>query len=98
VDALNPSSSTFKILVKLINEEGIAELYRGIIPTLQSLCASNFVYFYMFHGLKGRGKNSATRNLVFGAIAGAINVRTLLSFIKNLFQNGCCVYPILYVA
>lgn len=54
-------------------------LYRGLEPVLVSLCASNFVYFYSFHGLRSvfnkKGSNqSAARDLLLGSIAGAINV------------------------
>lgn len=48
-------------------------LYRGIIPVLQSLCASNFVYFYTFHGLKmlkSQRKQSAGNDLLLASIAG----------------------------
>lgn len=48
-------------------------LYRGIIPVLQSLCASNFVYFYTFHGLKmlkSQRKQSARNDLFLASIAG----------------------------
>jgi adenine nucleotide transporter 17 len=50
-------------------------LYRGLHPVLISLCASGFVYFYAFHGLRavfadnGR-KHSAFKDLVLGALAG----------------------------
>ena len=54
-------------------------LYRGLKPTLQSLCASNFVYFYTFHGLKrlkSPEDSSALSDLLFGSIAGVVNVLT----------------------
>lgn len=45
---------------------------------LVSLCASNFVYFYSFHGLRAvfnqKGSHSAARDLLLGSVAGAINV------------------------
>jgi len=45
---------------------------------LQSLCASNFIYFYTFHGLKlMQGKempSSAGRDLLLASIAGVVNV------------------------
>ena len=45
---------------------------------LISLFASNFVYFYSFHGLRSAlvsdGKNSALKDLGIGTIAGVINV------------------------
>jgi hypothetical protein len=48
-------------------------LYRGMVPVLQSLCVSNFVYFYTFHGLKGlflAKDQNALRDLFFGCVAG----------------------------
>lgn len=70
--------STFVLLQQLLNEEGLEALYRGIVPVLQSLCISNFVYFYTFHSLKTLSGAAATysplRDLFFGMLAGAINV------------------------
>jgi len=74
LDTLSPSDTTLKLLVRLLNEEGVAPLYRGLAPTLQSLCASNFVYFYVFHGIKNQVKGTALKHLVIGAFAGAVNV------------------------
>ncbi|GAB0089989.1 peroxisomal membrane protein PMP34 [Sergentomyia squamirostris] len=71
---------TWETLRQLITEEGFGTLYRGLVPVLESLCISNFVYFYTFHSLKalrsaGRGQN-ALRDLLLGSIAGAVNVLT----------------------
>lgn len=70
--------STFVLLQHLLNEEGIESLYRGMVPVLQSLCISNFVYFYTFHSLKALSGAAATysplRDLLFGMLAGSINV------------------------
>jgi len=74
LDDLSSKSGTLQTLVRLLKEEGLNEVYRGIIPTLESLCCSNFIYFYVFHGLKGDKKRSAFQNLLFGAVAGAVNV------------------------
>lgn len=69
---------TFKVLQQLVAEQGIEVLYVGIAPVLQSLCISNFVYFYTFHGLKGLFGQSKTHgplfNLSIGMVAGVINV------------------------
>lgn len=59
--------------------EGTQGLYRGLFPVLESLCLSNFVYFYTFHTLKSlqsKDDQSVWRDLVFGMVAGAINVLT----------------------
>jgi hypothetical protein len=49
-------------------------LFRGGASTLQSVAASNFVYFYTFHGLKklagAQGKQSAFKDLLFASVAG----------------------------
>lgn len=75
--------STLQLLQQLVEEEGIGSLYHGIVPVLQSLCISNFVYFYTFHSLKAlSGATSTTaihsplRDLVIGMVAGVINVLT----------------------
>ncbi|KAH0955195.1 hypothetical protein HN011_010536 [Eciton burchellii] len=73
------SRNTLAILRELIAKEGPYTLYRGMVPVLQSLCASNFVYFYTFHGLKElRGKRNQTigSDLLIASIAGIINVLT----------------------
>ncbi|XP_006565370.2 peroxisomal membrane protein PMP34 [Apis mellifera] len=73
------SKSTLATIRDLVEKEGPETLYRGIIPVLQSLCASNFVYFYTFHGLKmlkSQRKQSAKNDLFLASIAGAINVLT----------------------
>lgn len=78
--------STFAVIKQIIRDEGIASLYRGIGPTLESLCISNFVYFYTFHSLKavfspaGEKNASAIKDLLLASIAGAINVLTTTPF------------------
>lgn len=69
--------NSWEIAKNIAFNEGVESLYRGIIPVLQSLCASNFVYFYSFHGLRKYFENSsqsALRDLCLGAVAGCINV------------------------
>ncbi|XP_052894938.1 peroxisomal membrane protein PMP34 [Anopheles moucheti] len=70
--------STWRILRNLIDEEGFETLYRGLVPVLESLCISNFVYFYTFHSLKALrgGGQSALGDLLLGSLAGVVNVLT----------------------
>lgn len=71
------AKNTLATMKDLIQEEGIASLYRGLEPVLYSLFASNFVYFYSFHGLRRiAGEKTAIKDLAIGAFAGAINVLT----------------------
>lgn len=78
--------STWAVIQQIIRDEGIASLYRGIGPTLESLCISNFVYFYTFHSLKavfspaGDKNASAIKDLLLASIAGAINVLSTTPF------------------
>lgn len=78
--------STWEVIRQIIRDEGIASLYRGIGPTLESLCISNFVYFYTFHSLKavfspaGDKNASAIKDLLLASIAGAINVLSTTPF------------------
>lgn len=61
----------------LTTKEGLAALYRGIFPVLESLCISNFVYFYTFHCLKSSihlKESSVVMDLIFGMMAGVVNV------------------------
>jgi solute carrier family 25 (peroxisomal adenine nucleotide transporter), member 17 len=70
--------NTLAVLKQLITEEGCGTLYRGIVPVLESLCISNFVYFYTFHSLKalrgGSAGQSVLSDLLLGSLAGAVNV------------------------
>ncbi|XP_068985946.1 peroxisomal membrane protein PMP34 [Bombus flavifrons] len=73
------SKSTLATIRDLAAKEGPATLYRGMVPVLQSLCVSNFVYFYTFHGLRMLRANknqSAGNDLLVASIAGVINVLT----------------------
>ncbi|KAJ9578027.1 hypothetical protein L9F63_025112, partial [Diploptera punctata] len=74
------AKNTFTMLFELAKEEGFTTLYRGMVPVLESLCASNFVYFYTFHGLKSLNATSADQNagrdLLLASVAGVINVLT----------------------
>lgn len=79
------SLSTIQLLKQLVAEEGFATLYRGLVPVLQSLCISNFVYFYTFHSLKAlhstdRGGQNALKDLFLGALSGVINVLSTTPF------------------
>ncbi|XP_053648178.2 peroxisomal membrane protein PMP34 isoform X2 [Cherax quadricarinatus] len=58
------------------NKIAVAGLYRGLLPVIESLYCSNFVYFYTFHGLKriANEDNSALRDLVLAMVAGSVNV------------------------
>ncbi|XP_055909244.1 peroxisomal membrane protein PMP34 [Eupeodes corollae] len=75
--------NTLQVIQQLVREEGFSTLYRGLVPVLQSLCISNFVYFYAFHSLKalnGSAQQSAIRDLFLGSIAGIINVLSTTPF------------------
>ncbi|ALC43542.1 CG32250, partial [Drosophila busckii] len=78
--------STKQVIKEIVLGEGFQSLYRGLAPVLQSLCISNFVYFYTFHALKAvtsngsRAQQSALKDLLLGSIAGIINVFTTTPF------------------
>jgi len=76
---INPKGS----IIKLVREEGIEVLYRGLKATLISLYASNFVYFYSNNLLKvllrrytGKKEISVVQNLIIASLAGVVNVLT----------------------
>lgn len=74
-DSNKLQGSSLEVLLKLAKEEGFESWYKGLSPVLQSLSISNFVYFYSFHGLrKGSSKTSALQDLMYGIVAGSINV------------------------
>ncbi|KAA0203240.1 hypothetical protein HAZT_HAZT004358 [Hyalella azteca] len=70
--------SVLGLLQRILHEEGLSGLYRGLVPVIQSLYCSNFVYFYSFHGLKKalNPNQSAVNDLLCGMAAGVINVLT----------------------
>lgn len=77
--------STWAVLKQLIAEEGFSTLYRGIVPVLESLCISNFVYFYTFHSMKALRTAadvapSALSDLLLGSLAGVVNVFSTTPF------------------
>lgn len=80
------AQSTWAILKQLVAEEGFRTLYRGIVPVLESLCISNFVYFYTFHSLKALrgtaagGNQNALADLILGSLAGVVNVFSTTPF------------------
>ncbi|XP_054706284.1 peroxisomal membrane protein PMP34-like [Uloborus diversus] len=79
VEDSRKAKSTLAAIKELIEEEGIFSLYRGLQPVLISLCCSNFVYFYTFHGLRrlvqsNQVGHSALGDLGVASIAGVINV------------------------
>jgi len=78
VDEERRAKSTLQMLEELVKEEGFTTLYRGLTPVIQSLCVSNFIYFYTFHSLKKMvgNRQSIYKDLVLGSVAGIINVLT----------------------
>lgn len=52
-------------------------MFRGGISTIQCVAASNFIYFYTFHGLKkwlSHESPTALTDLLYACCAGAVNV------------------------
>ncbi|KAF2357674.1 Mitochondrial substrate/solute carrier [Trinorchestia longiramus] len=74
--SISDDESVLGMLQLILHEEGGAGLYRGLVPVIQSLYCSNFVYFYSFHGLKKalNPSKSALNDLLCGMAAGIINV------------------------
>ncbi|XP_011182781.1 peroxisomal membrane protein PMP34 [Zeugodacus cucurbitae] len=83
-DKNGEARSTIQVIKEIMTGEGFQALYRGLGPVLQSLCISNFVYFYTFHSLKALSANgkqqSALKDLFLGTIAGVINVLATTPF------------------
>ncbi|XP_045495555.1 peroxisomal membrane protein PMP34 [Colias croceus] len=103
-DSNKLQGSVWELVLKLAKEEGFDSLYQGLCPVLQSLSVSNFVYFYTFHALRRSsvGNSSALKDLLFGVVAGSINVlitsplwvvNMRMKFNKNLYNSlfeGLC--------
>jgi len=75
VEEKRRSENTFQTMSELVRDEGVCTLYRGIVPVLESLFASNFVYFYTYNGLKSISKSSSgVSDLLLASVAGVVNV------------------------
>ena len=68
------SETVLEVLLKIYGTEGMNGLYKGLVPVIQSLYCSNFVYFYSFHGLKKalNPQKSALNDLLCGMAAGVV--------------------------
>lgn len=76
-DGSEPENDTVAgMLLSILKKEGMSGLYRGLLPVIESLYCSNFVYFYAFHGLKRvlNPNKTALNDLCCGMTAGVINV------------------------
>lgn len=70
------------VFLRILRNEGVRGLYYGCIPTMQTVGASNFLYFFLFEGLKeplavavGRTEGvGAYATLAASALAGALNM------------------------
>eukprot|EP00094_Tigriopus_californicus_P007757 TCALIF_07470-PA protein Name:"Similar to SLC25A17 Peroxisomal membrane protein PMP34 (Homo sapiens)" AED:0.02 eAED:0.02 QI:172/0.8/0.5/1/0.8/0.83/6/663/305 len=79
---LDPSkgqADTFKLMLRILQDEGLMSLFHGAHSTITCVAVSNFIYFYTFHGLKQilvgpNAKQSASKDLVFACLSGALNV------------------------
>ncbi|KAJ8901623.1 hypothetical protein NDN08_003831 [Rhodosorus marinus] len=77
------NGKTAKELTELVKSEGIQGMYRGLIPNMEAVMASNMTYFYSYHatrqvvkvqlGLRDLPTNPVG-NLLIGAFAAVVNV------------------------
>lgn len=71
-----------EVFLRVLRNEGVFGLYCGCAPTMQTVGASNFLYFFLFEGLKERFATTAGRRegvgayatLAASAVAGALNM------------------------
>jgi len=77
------NAGLYNVCLRVLREEGAHGLYRGCGPMLRTVGSSNFLYFFLFEGLKeplaaaaGRpeGVVGPYETLVSSAIAGALNM------------------------
>lgn len=79
VDDGHRSKLSAFVIKDIVNEEGFAGIYRGLLPVVTSVCCSQFVYFYVFNGLKAvaykdGAKPYPTKDLILAFLAGVVNV------------------------
>jgi len=72
-----------ELLQKVLQREGAGGLYRGCFPMLETVGTSNFLYFFLFEGLKeplaiaaghAEGEVGPLQTLAASAIAGSLNM------------------------
>lgn len=72
-----------ELLQKVLQHEGAGGLYRGCFPMLETVGTSNFLYFFLFEGLKeplaraaghAEGEVGPLQTLAASAIAGSLNM------------------------
>mmetsp|Transcript_32161 Transcript_32161/g.68631 ORF Transcript_32161/g.68631 Transcript_32161/m.68631 type:complete len:227 (-) Transcript_32161:98-778(-) len=65
-------------ILRVLQLDGLRGLYKGCGPMLQTVSASNFLYFFLFEGLKARiagsGSVSPYITLAASALAGSLNM------------------------
>ncbi|CAJ1419829.1 unnamed protein product [Effrenium voratum] len=80
---LEGSRGFLEVLQQVVRDEGVSGLYIGCKPMLQTVGSSNFLYFFLFQGLKeplaaafGReeGLIGSYETLASSALAGALNM------------------------
>jgi len=77
LDETKKSKKITEVFIEILKEEGPLGWVRGGLSTIQAVAASNFIYFYTFHGLKKlipTSEQSALKDLLFSCCAGAMNV------------------------
>jgi len=77
-------NNAIAVLLQLVKEEGISGCYRGWFSVVSTLYCSNFIYFYVYHGLKTSqtflgicpegSEEAAWKDLCIAYTAGVINV------------------------
>ena len=84
-ESKDTGKSAMAAMKEIVKEDGVGGLYAGWWPSVVSLAASNFVYFYAYQALKVIWQSSRRKqglsaditpvfNLVIAAVAGTINV------------------------
>ena len=88
--------------MRILRNEGVRGLYYGCIPTMQTVGASNFLYFFLFEGLKeplavavGRTEGvGAYATLAASALAGG-DLRdgvAAIKAMKDYSPDGKCAF------
>ncbi|XP_023329235.1 peroxisomal membrane protein PMP34 isoform X2 [Eurytemora carolleeae] len=79
LDSSLVAKGPLETIISILEKEGLQGLYRGCEVTCKSVAVSNFVYFYLFHGLKNQlstGPQTPLKDLLIACIAGSLNVLT----------------------
>lgn len=75
--------STTEEIMEVYRQDGLSGFYRGLLPVIQTIGISNFLYFYIFEAFKNRCPPRPLWSLVASCFAGIVNMAITEPFWKT---------------